>query len=692
MLSPATNNFVIYRATAADGTYVNYTGVITGTTFSDGNVSDGVWYYYKVQPALPGSVTSTYNTAQTFPLPPTVGDRITRLATGAPAQRVLLNGSYLYIAIGSSGLMVVNVSNPRAPSVVTTIATTDAQDLSLYSNTLVVADGSGGIRVFDVSAPSAPIHRKTLSWAAGTKATAVAAAGYGAHAEVYVLLVDTVPNPDTTSIRVIDISTPSTPSSVVERRSYANGAVVFTDVEARGYSNTVTMVYVAAKETIVDTTYGYLYEHYYNSGTTAWTAWHSYDYPIDGYQDYNPTKLVMDSNGLLYSLALTNVMIELPYYKMLVLDTYLSGAGTIILRGETGSLYGEVQDITLSGATVYAANGWGLQVFDVSSTTTPQATGYWNTPGPTFGVAASGTWAYVASGDLGLQDVDAAGASSMSLMNAASNPAIGDMVIREDFAYTVSSTFRVMDIHDPSAPVVTGSAGITGGNCVALSGPWAFVADGSAGLTVVDITNSSSPQIIASTRLTGTLQAVAVLGDYAYAAEYGSLQIFDISDPQHPSALFTSYLDADTGMRDIAIREGLAYITDGNYFRPSSLRVIDVTDPTAPHQIGASPATGASTVWGVSLQGTHAFVTDSFPGTGLYSVNIDPSSASYLTMYGPCDIWPSRFPTRTRATKTTRSGLKASRRVKATLSLLMDMADSQPWISVTRPDCRMQAS
>ena len=40
----------------------------------------------------------------------------------------------------------------------------------------------------------------------------------------------------------------------------------------------------------------------------------------------------------------------------------------------------------------------------------------------------------------------------------------------------------------------------------------------------------------------------------------------------------------------------------------------------------------------IALNGQYAYVTDSFPFQGLFTVNIDPSSASYLNVYGPLAI------------------------------------------------------
>src|SRR5207247_5615033 len=54
---------------------------------------------------------------------------------------------------------------------------------------------------------------------------------------------------------------------------------------------------------------------------------------------------------------------------------------------------------------------------------------------------------------------------------------------------------------------------------VALSSHYAYVADGAAGLQVIDITNPANPQRVGGYDTTGFAQGVAVFGNYAYVAD-----------------------------------------------------------------------------------------------------------------------------------------------------------------------------
>jgi len=54
---------------------------------------------------------------------------------------------------------------------------------------------------------------------------------------------------------------------------------------------------------------------------------------------------------------------------------------------------------------------------------------------------------------------------------------------------------------------------------VAVSGDYAYVANGSNGLVIVDVSSKSAPALAGSYDTVGSAQGVAVSGDYAYVAD-----------------------------------------------------------------------------------------------------------------------------------------------------------------------------
>ena len=71
---------------------------------------------------------------------------------------------------------------------------------------------------------------------------------------------------------------------------------------------------------------------------------------------------------------------------------------------------------------------------------------------------------------------------------------------------------------------------------VAVSGDLAFVADGSSGLQIMDITDPAAPTLVSSYDTPGTAWGLEVVGDLAFVADFDAgLQILDITDPSVPT-------------------------------------------------------------------------------------------------------------------------------------------------------------
>jgi hypothetical protein len=78
----------------------------------------------------------------------------------------------------------------------------------------------------------------------------------------------------------------------------------------------------------------------------------------------------------------------------------------------------------------------------------------------------------------------------------------------------------VIDVSNPSSPREVGAYDTPGSALgVAVSGTYAYVADGSEGLRVIDVSNPSSPREVGFYDTPGDAWGVAVSGTYAYVAD-----------------------------------------------------------------------------------------------------------------------------------------------------------------------------
>ena len=574
---------------------------------------------------MEGSIESHANASRTFLIPPSSEDGISTMNTPGFTNKVRYpdwDGDYAYVAAGASGMLVVDVSNPRDPDIVASLDTTDAQDIAFYdygagSRYAFIADGAGKVRAINISNPLSPQLAGSYT---GTLGDASALAAETGQERLYV-----IDSSGETALLVLDIASPSVLSLI---DSYSDGTTYdYLDVDVSYNSLTYTFIYLTTSDEDV------LLEYYLFSGSTL-NSWRSYDDP--GYK----ARFVDVEGSYVYVLGAAKAYLEPPPpYALLVMNKYPS---SLTKAGESDSSNGDISDLTVRGDKAYAADGLGLQVIDVSTAASPVLTDFWNTPGSSTGVATDGSSGFITSGNLGFQTVDLSLPNTLSI-EGSYDPGSGytGLTVRDDLVYTAGSdTLEILDISSPDTPVpVAGSSiTITGASDVAVSGPYAFVTTGINGFSVVDITDPSAPSIAGSAApLSGFLRRILVKGDYAYISGSTGLQIYDISDPSAPYGI--GFYDSDGGgMNDVALKGHMAYIAQGAYFQPNNLTILDVSDPQLP--VFEGKVVVGMTLGSVALSGDYAYAGDNFGGFGSYglsAININPSDGDYLNAPSSCE-------------------------------------------------------
>ncbi len=139
----------------------------------------------------------------------------------------------------------------------------------------------------------------------------------------------------------------------------------------------------------------------------------------------------------------------------------------------------------------------------------------------------------------------------------------------------------------------------------------AFVATGSRGLAVVDVSRYNSPILLADIDLPGNAQDVAVDAQRQralVAAGDAGLLLLDISNPASPVLL--AAVPFDGLVSHVEVRDGLAYVSYGG-----SIAVVDVNTG----DVRQTLATGASDIAAIAVDGDSLFaITD---GTTLRAFN-----------------------------------------------------------------------
>lgn len=167
----------------------------------------------------------------------------------------------------------------------------------------------------------------------------------------------------------------------------------------------------------------------------------------------------------------------------------------------------------------------------------------------------------------------------------------------------------------------------TAGNArgVTIEGRYAYVADYSAGVQIVDIADPESPTLVATYNTASYAKSVWVDGNYAYVADYADgLIVLNVTNPASPT--LAGSCDTPGSARDVVVDGNYAYVADYG----SGLQVINVTNPASPVIAGSYDTAGNS--YGLTIAGNYAYVADG--AAGLQVINITtPASPTLAGTY-----------------------------------------------------------
>jgi hypothetical protein len=293
------------------------------------------------------------------------------------------------------------------------------------------------------------------------------------------------------------------------------------------------------------------------------------------------------------------------------------------LMGRYSGSLPPVADIALDGDYAYLATADGLTVIEVANPAAMAETGSFvfdRLPAPLRGVAVRGSFAFVAAGEAGLQVVELADPTHPRVV--ATYDSAGhtwDVALAGRYVYLADeyNGLRILDLEDPLAPVEVGFFDPPGQeeffHGVASAGGRVYVADGGierTGLWILDLTDPAQPAPLGFWPLTAPgdsglaprAEDVDVAGEIAYvAAGTAGLSLVDVGDPRNPVEI--GAYDTPGRAAQLQVVEGHVFLVDGD------LRVVDVSDPTAPSLVGFYDlGPGSDTPQVVVAQG-YAFVT-----------------------------------------------------------------------------------
>ncbi len=301
--------------------------------------------------------------------------------TSGGVEDIYVSGKYVYVADGSSGLQIIDASDPSSPTLVGTYDTSgNALGVHVSGKYAYIADDTVGLRIIDISDPSSPTLVGTYNTSGNARSIYVSGK--------YAYVADGF-----SGLHIIDISDPSSP--------------------------TLTGTY--------DTS-GYSYDVYV-SGKYAYVADDSDLKIIDISDPSSPTLVgTYNTSGNARSIYVSGKYAYVGDLSSGIQIVNISDPSSPTLTADGP---GGAHDVYVSGKYAYVPNGTGdFQLIDISDPSSPTLTGTYDTSGDARSIYVSGKYAYVGDLSSGLQILELPGIDTPTLHTG--NIETGSITITEN--------------------------------------------------------------------------------------------------------------------------------------------------------------------------------------------------------------------------------------------------------------------
>jgi len=193
-----------------------------------------------------------------------------------------------------------------------------------------------------------------------------------------------------------------------------------------------------------------------------------------------------------------------------------------------------------------------------------------------------------------------------------------------DYAFiNGSDKLTILDITDYESPELVISYQLPGDDHVIkvldVNDEYVFIKQrGGADLWIIDVHNPRDPQALGQyNNFYGEPDNLKVINDLAYYVNGPYLIVIDVSDPSNPTEIGNIHLSANS----LDIRGNFAYVGG----LAQNFSIIDISDPENMAIVGEYRTPGA--VMGVSVQGNYAYLACRSSGLGIIDIS-DPENPS----------------------------------------------------------------
>lgn len=252
-----------------------------------------------------------------------------------------------------------------------------------------------------------------------------------------------------------------------------------------------------------------------------------------------------------------------------------------------------------------------------------------------------------------------AGSAGIRIWDISEHKGVDTFVIANNRALLLAGgTLFILELSQPAAPRQIGAVALAGVMTIHANLTYAYLVDGLGDLTVLDLADADHAKFVATYKMRGFTNTMAVQNGYAYlhqidvglvamaigvdgqltrvgalpmlaevpkivavtgylllAAGSDGLIVVDIADPTTPTVV-GRYRDIDDA-RDIALDGDTAFVAAGK----AGVRVLDISDPRSPTPMGSQPAADCASQ--VIVANGRLYVGDAYGGLFIFGIDAE---------------------------------------------------------------------
>lgn len=280
----------------------------------------------------------------------------------------------------------------------------------------------------------------------------------------------------------------------------------------------------------------------------------------------------------------------------------------------------------------YVSGYYILKIINVSNPSAIKEVAFCNLRNCARDMFISGNYAYI-SGDSGISIVDISTLSNLKEVGHwkyESQHCATSIFAWGKYAYfTNQYGMRIVDISNLSNLT---EVGYFSGNAmdVFVYGGYAYLADGSNGFEIIDVSLPSTPQKKAIYITPESPRDICISGEYAYIPDgyHNGLRIVDISVPSNPYEVGLYETPDSSGLNDeICISGNYVYIANSS----EGLNIIDISNPIVPQLVGYYKM-NMYDVYDIFVSGKYAYVVGD-NGLHILDISIPPFPQKVCSLY-----------------------------------------------------------